>query len=381
MRVALVTLGDPGRLTGGYLYHRRMADRAPQHDARVEFVSLPDRGLARFKLGLTRFKLPFPLPALAVPRLLSRLPPCDVLLLDSIAAAYVGPSFALRPPRRALAAILHQPPGGIDHGPMRTAFQARLDRLAYRHARLLLVASDSLADELAAAGMPRDRLRIVPPGRDVAPPGHGGTGPGHGETGATAAGQPLPDLRQGRRAAILCVGNWVKRKGIQDLLAAFATLPPDLATLHLAGDDRADPRYAARIRRMLAGPDLASRVVVHGPLSVEEVAMLYRAADIFALPSRKEPYGTVYGEAMAAGLPVAGWRAGNLPYLAEDGKEGLLAEPGDIAGLAKALERLAEDEAWRRRLGAAAATRARTRPTWDESAAMFFSALRQVVGE
>jgi glycosyltransferase involved in cell wall biosynthesis len=294
-----------------------------------------------------------------------------VLLLDSIAAAQCGPAFARRPPALPLAAILHQPPGGIDHGPagspvsrFRTTIQARLDRLAYRHARLLLVASDSLADELVSSGMPRERLRVVPPGRDVAP--------------APAAGVPKADLRRGRSAAILCVGNWVERKGIHDLLEAFARLPAGLAALHLAGDDRADPGYTARIRRRLARPDLIDRVIVHGPLGIEEVGLLYHAADIFALPSRKEPYGTVYGEAMAAGLPVVGWRAGNLPYLAEDGKEGLLAEPGDITGLAGALQRLAEDEGLRARLGTAAAARAQTRPTWDESAGMFFGALREV---
>jgi glycosyltransferase involved in cell wall biosynthesis len=355
LSIALATLGDPSRLTGGYLYHRRMAERAAQHDARIDFFSVPAR--------------PFPLPALAVPRLLAPAAPYDVLLLDSIAAAYFGPLFAIKPPPIPLAAVLHQPPGGIDHGPMRTSLQARLDRLAYRQARLLLVASDSLAEELVAAGMPGERLRVVPPGRDVAP---------ERAAGMTASEGPLPDLRQGRRAAILCVGNWVKRKGIHDLLAAFALLPPDLATLHLAGDDRADPRYAARIRRLLARPDLASRVVVHGPLTIDGVALLYRAADSFALPSRKEPYGTVYGEAMAAGLPVVGWRAGNLPYLAEDEREGLLVEPGDIVGLAHALERLAWVAALRRRLGSAAALKAQQWPTWDESAVIFFSALREV---
>ena len=88
-------------------------------------------------------------------------------------------------------------------------------------------------------------------------------------------------------------------------------------------------RSAARLARA----DLVGRVVVHGPLSLEAVAALYQAADAFVLPSLKEPYGTVYGEAMAFGLPVVGWRAGNLPYLAEHEREGLLAEPGDLPGL------------------------------------------------
>jgi glycosyltransferase involved in cell wall biosynthesis len=126
--------------------------------------------------------------------------------------------------------------------------------------------------------------------------------------------------------------------------------------------------------------DLADRVVVHGPLPLEGVAALYQGADVFVLPSLKEPYGTVYGEAMAAGLPVVGWRAGNLPYLADDGKEGLLAEPGDLAALARALERLACDEPLRRRLGEAAQQRARTRPTWEETAALFFQTVREAAG-
>src|SRR5215210_2278368 len=37
--VSLVTLGSPDQLTGGYLYHRRMADDAAAHDARIDFVS------------------------------------------------------------------------------------------------------------------------------------------------------------------------------------------------------------------------------------------------------------------------------------------------------------------------------------------------------
>ena len=122
-------------------------------------------------------------------------------------------------------------------------------------------------------------------------------------------------------------------------------------------------------------------MVVHGPLSLGEVAAMYAAADAFVLPSLKEPYGTVYGEAMAFGLPVVGWRAGNLPYLAEDNREGLLVEPGNQSGLTAALRRLADDAELRIRLGAAARDRALGRPTWDQVAGLFFDHLREVVAE
>ena len=347
----LLTLGDPGQLTGGYLYHRRLAELAPRHGAQLGFLSVPSR--------------PFPLAVMdagAIMRQLAR-GSADVIVLDSIAAAFVGPWLLQHEPPRPIVGMLHQPPGGIDHGPVRTTIQASLDRLAYKRARRLLVASDSLAEELILKGERPERISVVPPGRDVAP----------------SVGPPPGDLRQGRQAAFLCVGNWVERKGILDLLKAFSTLAEDSATLHLVGDTRTDPRYGRRVHARLAQPDLSERVVVHGPISVGEVAALYAAADAFVLPSLKEPYGTVYGEAMAFGLPVVGWRAGNLPYLAEHEREGLLVDRGDQKALSTALQRLAADADLRLRLGRAAKVRALARPTWDEVAAIFFDRLREVV--
>ncbi|MGI8826424.1 MAG: glycosyltransferase family 4 protein [Chloroflexota bacterium] len=353
LSIALMTLGDPGRLTGGYLYHRRMANLAEIHNARIEFVSFPDR--------------PFLLPALNARNVLrrARRSGARVIVLDSIAAGFLGPKLLLSSPDVPVVAILHQPPGGIDHGRMRTSIQTGLDRLAYARCRRLIVASESLAHELAAQGVSRERIDVVPPGRDMI-----------GDTQ-----RPAGDLRQGRRAAFLCVGNWVERKGIHSLLDAFARIPEAMGTLHLVGDDQVDSRYAALLHARIGQLDLVDRVVVHGPLPSEQVAGLYRAADVFVLPSLREPYGTVYGEAMAAGLPVVGWHTGNLPYLAEDGREGLLITPGDAPGLGTALELLARDEAWRRRLGEAASRRAQERPTWAESAVLFFAAIRRALEE
>jgi glycosyltransferase involved in cell wall biosynthesis len=349
LRVALLTLGDPGQLTGGYLYHRRLAEAAPAHDASLAFLSYPAR--------------PFPLPALATSRLRSRLraPDADVLVLDSIAAAFWG-AWPARDLEIPLVGMLHQPPGGIDHGPVRALVQARLDRRAYRQAKLLLAASESLAHDLARDPGISVPVRVVPPGRDVPPPARVGL-----------------DLRAGRACAVLSIGNWLPRKGILDLVEALSRLPEGLVTLHLAGDDLADVRYAKKVHARLGQADLWSRAVVHGPLSREEIASLYAAADVFALASYREPYGTVYGEAMAAGLPVVGWRAGNLPYLAEHERQGMLVAPGDVTGLTAALRRLAEEPDLRRRMGQAGKERAVSRPTWNEVAEMFFAALREVV--
>jgi glycosyltransferase involved in cell wall biosynthesis len=106
---------------------------------------------------------------------------------------------------------------------------------------------------------------------------------------------------------------------------------------------------------------------------------MYQAVDAFVLPSFEETYGTVWGEAMAAGLPVVGWHAGNLPFLADDGRDGLVVPVGDVPALGDAIESLARDPAFRERLGRAARIRAAARPTWDQSAARFFGTIHEVL--
>ena len=158
----------------------------------------------------------------------------------------------------------------------------------------------------------------------------------------------------------------------------MSALAPDRAVLHLAGREDVDPAYGARVRARIADADLRDRVVAHGPLAREEVAALYAAADAFVLPSWVEAYGTVYGEALAAGLPVVGWAAGNLPNLVTDGVEGRVLPAGDVTALTGALDRLAVDDAWRAELGVAARRRGAALPTWADAAAAFFGAIRDL---
>ena len=330
LTICLITLGDPGTLTGGYRYHRQMAELAPRNDARIAFASLPPR-----------------LPYLYGHQVLRTAGEADVVLVDSIAAAFLAPWILLRRPRR-LAAIVHQPPGGIDHAPLRRWVQARLDRYLYQRCETVIVAGAVLTSLI-------DRALVVPPGRDQKP------------------GTQASSLRHGARAAALCVANWLPNKGILELLDAVAAVPAGTLRLHFAGDERTDTAYGRRVSRRMR--DLSDRVVRHGPCDDAEVGRLYRSADLFVSLSHWETYGTAIAEAMDAGLPVIGWRCGNLPHLVDDGEQGIVITPGDIRALASALRRLAEDEPERRRMGAAAACRARSLPTWEQSAQQFFTIL------
>jgi glycosyltransferase involved in cell wall biosynthesis len=360
-RVTLLTVGDPHRVTGGYLFHRRLAERAPRYAAEMTFVSIPD----------------VPLPwAIATGPVWLRAPAtrsADVVVLDSLAASAAAPW--LNHIAAPLVGMLHQLPGGMDAHRLARSFRAPFDRRAYRACRLLIVASEWLADQLAAVRVPRAKLRVVAPGKDLDADPRPDADPR-----ADADSQPSARarMRDGRLMAVLSVANWLPRKGIMELLEAVARLPGDVVTLHLVGDTATRGPYARRVRERVQQRDLRERVVVHGLVPSAAVERMYRATDAFVLPSFEEPYGTVWGEAMAAGLPVVGWHAGNLPFLADHGTEGLLVDVGDVPALAAAIEQLARDPGLSARMGRAARQRAAARPTWDETAARFFGIIEEV---
>jgi glycosyltransferase involved in cell wall biosynthesis len=102
---------------------------------------------------------------------------------------------------------------------------------------------------------------------------------------------------------------------------------------------------------------VADQVHALGYLSVEQVAYLYRRADLLVFPSLFEGFGIPLVEAMAAGCPVVAARATSIPEVTGDAAE--LFDPTSPADLAAALGRVIDDEERRRTLRARGVERAR----------------------
>ncbi|OHC74117.1 MAG: hypothetical protein A3G18_04575 [Rhodospirillales bacterium RIFCSPLOWO2_12_FULL_58_28] len=99
---------------------------------------------------------------------------------------------------------------------------------------------------------------------------------------------------------------------------------------------------------------LGDRVTWFKELTMEELARLYAASDIYAWPAVDEAYGMAFLEAQAAGLPVVAGRAGGVPDIVSDGLSGILVPVNDAALFAAAVDELIGDAAKRRAMGKAA---------------------------
>ena len=116
------------------------------------------------------------------------------------------------------------------------------------------------------------------------------------------------------------------------------------------------------------------------PQPAEELAQVYRAADVVTVPSHNESFGLVALEAQACGTPVVAAAVGGLPVAVSDGVSGLLV-PGHGAGQwADALSSVVRDPAYRDKL-ASGATGHAARFSWERTTEALHSIYEQATGE
>jgi glycosyltransferase involved in cell wall biosynthesis len=165
-----------------------------------------------------------------------------------------------------------------------------------------------------------------------------------------------------RPVTLLSVGRAVEKKGYDDLVAALALLPGDLAWrfVHIGGGV-----LAKRLKRRSHRLGLEERIEWRGARPQPDVLAAYREADLFVLAAKigkdsdRDGLPNVLMEAQSQRLACVATRLPGIAELVEDGRTGVLAPPGNPRALATALEALIRDPAQRSRLGAAGEERVR----------------------
>jgi len=157
-------------------------------------------------------------------------------------------------------------------------------------------------------------------------------------------------LGVGDRRIILFVGRLARRKGVKEFIErSFVKIIREIPNVCfvIVGDNpsaslthRDD--VLSEIKAVMANMKLQNHIRLLGTLNDDELIEVYRASDVVILPvlpttDDVEGFGIVLLEAAAAGKPTVAMRVGGIPDAVEDGKSGILVEPGDYDGLTRAI--------------------------------------------
>ncbi len=112
-----------------------------------------------------------------------------------------------------------------------------------------------------------------------------------------------------------------------------------------------DPGYFDKLQKQARAWGLLGQFHYLG--FMDKPTYIFNCFDVIVLTTYAETFGLVLIEGMKCGVPVIGSNAGGVPEIIEHDVTGLLYEPGDAAGLAACLKRLADDPALRKRLARA----------------------------
>jgi glycosyltransferase involved in cell wall biosynthesis len=225
----------------------------------------------------------------------------------------------------------------FDRRMLRPSRWISLERDLYHNAACVFTRSSNITDDLRHLyDMPVDRVECVLAGANA----------------LIDHDLPLNNDDYGNRN-ILFVGTDWERKGGPQLVEAFRKVL------------RVCPKAQLTIVGTNPGLYNVPNCRVIGPVPTNEIHRHYSQASVFCLPTRLEPFGIAFLEAMLHRLPVIGTRVDAVPDLVEDSVTGLLVRPDAPSELADALIGLLADPQRCRRYGEAGYERARGRYTWD----------------
>jgi mannosylfructose-phosphate synthase len=242
-------------------------------------------------------------------------------------------------------------------------FDARIhhERQLFRECDMLIATTPAQTDMLRTDyDVPLSKLRVIPPGYD--------------ETRFFPVGAVSREMLRKKLGfsgkVVLSLGRLARNKGYDLLVEAFREValrePEALLYLAIGGEKLAEREQAVltECQNLTAQLGLADRVVFAGVIPEAELADLYRAADVFVLSSRYEPFGMRAVEAMACGTPTVVTTHGGLFRVLRFGIDGLFADTFDAADLGLTIVKALRHRKLAERLSRNGAQTVRSLFTW-----------------
>ncbi|GAB4169758.1 MAG: glycosyltransferase family 1 protein [Terrimicrobiaceae bacterium] len=216
---------------------------------------------------------------------------------------------------------------------------------------------EMLADDY---DMPVARTRMIPPGYDD----------NRFYAVSEASRQSIRRRLGFRGPTVLALGRLAENKGYDLLISAFALVAERVSAsrLHLAvggqkmGDS--EEQLLTKLKALARSLGLEDRIDFAGYVSDDDLSDYYRAADLFVLSSRYEPFGMTAIEAMACGTPTVVTTHGGLYRTITFGRHGLFADPFDREDLGICMVKPFKHVRLWKRLSRMGAHKARSLFTW-----------------
>jgi len=235
------------------------------------------------------------------------------------------------------------------------------ERLLYATADLVVATTPQQAELLVKDyGLSEERCPMIPPGYDD-----------HRFYPVSEASRQGIRQRLGFTGnVVLGLGRLARNKGYDLLIQGFEVLTKRLpdAVLHLAvGGEHLnahEQKLIGELKDLTASLNLADRVRFGGFVPDSDLADYYRAADVFVLSSRYEPFGMTAIEAMACGTPTVVTLHGGLWKALTFGRNALFTDPSDKEDLGVMMMKLFRLPRLRARLSRMGAYKARSLFTW-----------------
>lgn len=138
------------------------------------------------------------------------------------------------------------------------------------------------------------------------------------------------------KAVILSVSRFAPWKRLDNTLEIFSNIAKENKNVILRLVGEVNSSLEKEIKEL----SLEDNIEVFGEVSPTTIHKHFKESDIFLSSAIYEPFGIVFVEAMAAGLPIIATNVGGIPEIVENGRVGFLLDPGDIEGATEKLKEL-----------------------------------------
>lgn len=341
IRVGFVVPGDITKQTGGYRYDREMMNQLQQMGFEVVHLSLADS---------------FPFPSVQDQRdaamALGELD-VDMVVIDGLAYGVLDEK-TLKAIDVPIIALVHHPlafEGGLTEKLRAWLFESERMNLALAH-HVVVTSNHTRSLLTVEYQVPEQTISVAAPGF---------------AKNTLSSQLSTPPL-------ILSVGIQVRRKGHDVFIRALAEIA-NLEWQAVIAGAALDPDYSEELQEIIQHLKLNDRVQLLGELDFYELQELYPRASIFALATRYEGYGMVFGEAMVHSLPIITTTTGAVPETVA-GAGAILVDPDNPAAFAAELRRVLTDAQLRASLAVASASAGSRLPSWEQSAAILAGVIK-----